>query len=147
MGDFLKLNKAFYSRLKMQKLQVVCRTAPKIAFSSQYQTCCGVISNFKYCSREVFKPVLLRKMATLHLSRFVLTISQSHTHNKRSKTPDRKLSQREQKTCKAGTHPHARLRIFQPHRSCTALGYMVDSLEVLVTPQKNSPPVNTTLIR
>ena len=38
------------------------------------------------------------------------------------------------------THPHARLRIFHPHRSCTALGYMVDSLEVFVTPQKNSPP-------
>lgn len=45
------------------------------------------------------------------------------------------------------THPHARLRTFQPHRSCTALGYMVDSLETLVTPQKNSPPVNTARIR
>ncbi|TNN29354.1 hypothetical protein EYF80_060496 [Liparis tanakae] len=31
------------------------------------------------------------------------------------------------------THPHDRLRTFQPHRSCTTLGYMVDSLEVLVT--------------
>lgn len=47
----------------------------------------------------------------------------------------------------AFTHPHAILRIFQPHRSCTALGYMVDSLETFVTPQKNSPPVSTTLIR
>lgn len=41
------------------------------------------------------------------------------------------------------THPHAKLRIFQPHRSWTALGYMVDSLEVFVTPQKNNPPAKT----
>lgn len=40
----------------------------------------------------------------------------------------------------AFTHPQARLRIFHPHRSCTALGYMVDSRDVFVTPQKNSPP-------
>lgn len=40
------------------------------------------------------------------------------------------------------THPQARLRIFQPHRSCTALGYMVDSREVLVAPQKNKPPAS-----
>lgn len=39
-----------------------------------------------------------------------------------------------------GTYPQARLRIFQPHRSCTAFGYMVDSREVLVTPQKKRPP-------
>lgn len=41
------------------------------------------------------------------------------------------------------THPQARLRIFQPHRSGTTLGYMVDSLDVFVTPQKNSPPGTT----
>lgn len=38
------------------------------------------------------------------------------------------------------THPQAKLRIFHPHRSCTALGYMVDSRDVFVTPQKNRPP-------
>lgn len=42
----------------------------------------------------------------------------------------------------AWTYPQARLRIFQPQRSCTALGYMVDSREVLVAPQKNKPPAN-----
>lgn len=38
------------------------------------------------------------------------------------------------------TYPQARLRILQPQRSCTALGYMVDSRDVLVAPQKNRPP-------
>lgn len=38
------------------------------------------------------------------------------------------------------TYPHARLRILQPQRSCTAFGYMVDSRDVLVAPQKNRPP-------
>lgn len=45
------------------------------------------------------------------------------------------------------THPQARLRIAQPHRSCTAFGYMVDSLDVFVTPQKNRPPTYITYIR
>ena len=40
----------------------------------------------------------------------------------------------------AATYPQARLRILQPQRSCTAFGYMVDSREVLVAPQKNRPP-------
>lgn len=40
----------------------------------------------------------------------------------------------------AFTYPQARLRIFHPQRSCTALGYMVDSREVFVTPQKKRPP-------
>ena len=38
------------------------------------------------------------------------------------------------------TYPQARLRILQPQRSCTAFGYMVDSRDVLVAPQKNRPP-------
>lgn len=37
-------------------------------------------------------------------------------------------------------YPQAKLRIFQPHRSCTALGYIVDSREVFVAPQKNRLP-------
>ena len=38
------------------------------------------------------------------------------------------------------TYPQARLRILQPQRSCKAFGYMVDSRDVLVAPQKNRPP-------
>lgn len=38
------------------------------------------------------------------------------------------------------TYPQARLRILQPQRSCTAFGYIVDSRDVLVAPQKNKPP-------